>query len=237
MDLPAVVHDVPTAVVVSCGGKGLESSGSSGLVLIKTSAHEGWNIFGRIWEFFCLTGRAVSLRSHWSWCCKPRCWKLTLQFNQCSKIHDRWVGLIQDGKKDVASQGRGASYVPTLVRLTHLAQCDLINPAGQWLLFFSLNEINEVTQEEKKNHPSVLFAAKSPLHSGSSCKIFEKVKIFCNMDVHVEHQGHFCRPQAARAHLGNRSSMCGNTHECLRSTPRMTGPLGQVVRKWWRGQM
>lgn len=27
VDLPAVVHDVPTAVVVSCGGKGVESPG------------------------------------------------------------------------------------------------------------------------------------------------------------------------------------------------------------------
>lgn len=28
VDLPAVVHDVPTAVVVSCGGRGVERSGS-----------------------------------------------------------------------------------------------------------------------------------------------------------------------------------------------------------------
>ena len=52
VDLPAVVHNVPTAVVVSCGGKGVESSGSIWLLLIKTSAHEGWNIFGRSGEFY-----------------------------------------------------------------------------------------------------------------------------------------------------------------------------------------
>lgn len=120
VDLPAVVHDVPTAVVVSCGGKGVESSGSIWLALIKTSAHEGRNIFGQIREF-CFWQEGPSVCGHIDHDAVNRCWKPTLQLNRCSKMHDRWFGLIQDRKKRQNLTQEGASKVPARFRLTHPA--------------------------------------------------------------------------------------------------------------------
>lgn len=73
------------------------------------------------------------------------------------------------GKKTKADTGRGQMCAHSLHTGPSSSGVILSTQLDINYLFFSLNKMNEVTQEQKKNHPSALLAAKSPLHSDSSC--------------------------------------------------------------------
>lgn len=89
VDLPAVVYYVPAAVVVGCEAQMRRTAACFDFTgFIKTSCFRGveqhesafWARSGS--ELLCLTGRAINLRSHWSWHCKQSCWEVCSAANQ-----------------------------------------------------------------------------------------------------------------------------------------------------------